>query len=75
MIGIVAAEHCHAALGAAPLAADAATFARAFWPEGEGPDGGARRVLHGRRAWRVGVHAAQEVWREGQAPVPPDPAS
>jgi CRISPR system Cascade subunit CasD len=75
VIGTVDAEHCHAALGLAPPAPDASPSPRAFWPEGEGPDGGAHRTLHGRRAWRVGVHAGQEVWREGPAPVPPAPAS
>jgi CRISPR system Cascade subunit CasD len=71
VLGFAEATNCAAALASAPLADGATPRPRGFWPEGEGPATGARRYLHGRRSWRVDVHAGEEVWWEGPAPVPP----
>lgn len=72
VLGPVAAETCLAALAQAPLADGAAPRPRGFWPEGEGPATEARRHLHGRRAWRAGVHAGEALWWEGVVePAPP----
>jgi CRISPR system Cascade subunit CasD len=71
VLGLVEAEGCLAALAAAPAADDAAPRPRCFWPEGEGPAQGARKIVSGRRAWRVNVHAGSETWWEGQAPAAP----
>jgi len=71
VLGFAEAANCAAALALAPLADGATPRPRGFWPEGEGPETGARRYLHGRRSWRVDVHAGEEVWWEGPAPVPP----
>ena len=68
----VKAENCFDALAKAPLAKNAAPRPRGFWPKDEGPATEARRHLHGRRAWRAGVHAGEEVWLEGVVePAPP----
>lgn len=69
VIGFAEADSCAAALAAAPLAENADAAPRTFWPAGEGPAIGAQRRLSGRRAWRVNVHAGEEVWWDGPAPT------